>query len=170
MSWRRSSSIFRLMVLIVVTGLGLALLRAQVGEEWAIGELTPLSLMGLVGFGLGLWFQGCVRRFFWVFGFSGVVVGLAFWVGPHSFREVVLNRVILPLDALLTPKLAGCSMTGLQGSLILWVMETPETRRIRPTRSPFWSRESQEELGLLELAVAVSIGLIASIAWPIRRG
>ena len=52
MGWRRSSSIFRLMVLIVVFGLGLALFRAQVGEEWAIGELTPLLMIGL-GLGLG---------------------------------------------------------------------------------------------------------------------
>lgn len=168
MGWRRSSSIFRLMVLIVVFGLGLALFRAQVGEEWAIGELTPLSMIGLVG--LGLLFQGRVRRFFWGFGLSGVVVGLAFWTGPHSFRQVVLERVIGPLDVRLAPTVGGTVLTRMQTSFLFYFIDVPETRRIRPTRSPFCSPESQQALGLLELAVAVVFGVLASIVWPSPTG
>ncbi len=158
------------MVAVALIASGLGLLLARDGADWRFGELTPFSAIGLVGLAMALLASGRLRRFFAGLTVTGVVVGLAFWVGPHSFRSYVLDRVLFPIDARIAPRTAGMGMTHLQVSLTLWIIETPETRRIRPTRSPFWSRESQEELGLLELAIAVVGGLLAAIPRPPRLG
>ena len=164
----RGSSTRRLMVAVGLVAVALGLLRARDGDDWRFGELTGFSAIGLLATALMLSTAGRPRRFFGGAAVTGFLVGLAFWVGPHPVREFVLSRVIEPLDGRLASHSAGMGMTHLQASLILWIMETPETRRVRPTRSPFWSRESQEELACLELAVALGGGLLAAAFRPPR--
>jgi hypothetical protein len=145
------------MVAIGLIGSALAMLRAWAGTGWWwIGELAPLMAIGLGGLAMSVVTSGRFRRFFAGLATSGMVLGLAVWVAPIPIREAVLNRAIFPPDVIRFQPVSED-----------WLFDRPDHYfNIRPVRYPFCTHESQEALGLLELAVAVIGGLLAMIPRP----
>jgi hypothetical protein len=150
------------MTSIALIGLALGLIRGADRFELMLGEMTPVLMIGLLGSALALITQGTIRKFFVGFAISGVILGLAIWLGPLSFRNVLLDRIILLIDDRFGPREPGTAATYLQYSL-LFSYYSPSSLEYQLTRSPFVSGESQIALGLLELTIVILVGMIVLI-------
>ncbi len=173
----RGATIGRLMVAVALIAAAFGLGVSWAGPAWTLGELAPMGVVSLVGLALAVVTSGRIRRFFAGLATTSVILALVFWVAPLAVRRTVIERILLPLDQRFGPRserpAPGFTSKGARLDRTMFLMslfwprpivEQDHSRFvIGTTRSPFLSREAQFGLGLLQLVVATTGGVIAAI-------
>jgi len=170
------------MVVVAVIGLDLTLIRSWTDPPFSLdtllhpaprpagvfGEFVSVMVLTLAGLAVAIASSGRKRRFGVVVVLAGLAISGAFFLAPSTFRHMVLESIIVPIQLRRLPRPLspawGCTENELRS---LCVDVGVEHYRYGLTRCPFGCYDSQLVLGLVQSSLVLAIGVVSAL---LKRG
>lgn len=158
-------TIGRGMILIAAAAVVIAVGRGVVAEPSIAGELAPAFAGGATLLGLASLIRGSVRWWLIALALAWGVVALGCWDAPTEARQILLERLILPCDGLLSGYHMGEPPLAWE---VAWVWGSTDLRWSWH-RLPFVTWRGVAWLGLIQVATASTLVVAIPLARRARR-